>query len=450
MNILIVDDSEITLDLIEMYLESFFDIAPILASSGNQAIKKLQDGLQVDIILSDYNMPDGTGGDLFNYYQKENLLQDFGLITAEPFDILKEFKSINCPEKFVFLQKPYNAEQFFKSFAPLINKNSSQSNEVVKPPEYMKVKINKFIKYMNCSVDLYLKLSDKKIIKVSNRVDKASSEQLSRFKDKGVEFIYLTKDDFQIFIETGLNEVNSKLFKSSGVKLVDTQKDAIEVIHDSMISFGVNAKSIETARNCFEATFSSLKKNDKLKSLIPSFKTGDENFKYSLSVATSYFSIAMGMKVEFCDTASLEKMAMAAIFQDVALNDPKMLKITSTDSEIFKKLSRVDQKNVLNHPSRGVDLIDNATDLTIDVKNIIIQHHERPGENGFPKGLASNNITPLSCIFILANELANRILSSDEIESNLDLIRANFEARYHKGNFKKVFNSFSQVFTQLK
>jgi hypothetical protein len=89
-------------------------------------------------------------------------------------------------------------------------------------------------------------------------------------------------------------------------------------------------------------------------------------------------------------------------------------------------------------------------DLPQDVRNIIAQHHERPGSEGFPRGLAATAITPLSCIFILSHELSNKILSEDSIESNLSLIQANFEARYNKGNFKKVFESFSSVFTKLK
>lgn len=448
MEILIVDDNETTLDLVEMYIESFFDLTPNSASSGNAAIKLLKEGFNPSLILSDYNMPDGSGADLFSFYEKEKLDCCFALLSAEPFDLLDEFKSIHNPTSFVYLQKPYNGQEFLDAIEPFVRKAKNLDNIV--RPEYMKVKIEKFMRYINCSVDVFLRLSEKKYVKVSNRVDKASSDQLERFQAKGENHIYLSFEDFQLFIETGMDNANKDLKNQSGVKLVSVQSNAIESIHEAMKHLGVSSKAIETAGNCFEATLSTLQKNESIKELLPSFKKGDDNFKYSLSIASSYFSVAMGLKASFCDTSNLEKLAMAALFQDFGLDEPKLLRITSMNSDEYKVLSKNEKNLIKEHPQKAIELLDKSIDLPVDVKNIISQHHERPGEEGFPRGLGASAITPLSCIFILSHELSNKILSEDSIESNLDLIRANFESRYNTGNFKKVFDSFSSVFTKLK
>ncbi len=66
--ILVVDDDPGVVELLaENFENCFAGVELITASSGYNAIKILQNNRNIEIVISDYNMPDGTGLDLLNY-----------------------------------------------------------------------------------------------------------------------------------------------------------------------------------------------------------------------------------------------------------------------------------------------------------------------------------------------------------------------------------------------
>lgn len=74
--------------------------------------------------------------------------------------------------------------------------------------------------------------------------------------------------------------------------------------------------------------------------------------------------------------------------------------------------------------------------LPTDIDNIILNHHELPDGKGYPRGLSSMQISPISCIFILAEKISIsmirngvRYVSQEEFIDSLEI--------YNHGNFKK-------------
>jgi CheY-like chemotaxis protein len=66
--ILLVDDDPGMIELVAEHIEKCFSgIELITATSGYNAIKILQNNRNFEIIISDYNMPDGTGADVLKY-----------------------------------------------------------------------------------------------------------------------------------------------------------------------------------------------------------------------------------------------------------------------------------------------------------------------------------------------------------------------------------------------
>ena len=64
MKILICDDEQSILEAFVFFL-SDFDVKVTTANSGRDAIRKLSE--KFDVIVSDYKMPDGDGGELLSY-----------------------------------------------------------------------------------------------------------------------------------------------------------------------------------------------------------------------------------------------------------------------------------------------------------------------------------------------------------------------------------------------
>jgi CheY-like chemotaxis protein len=83
LTILLVDDH---VELLYLFTEKIVEelgAKVMTASSGNQAIEFLQQGKKVDFIISDYNMPDGSGRDLLLFTMKNTRQIYFLFFTSE-------------------------------------------------------------------------------------------------------------------------------------------------------------------------------------------------------------------------------------------------------------------------------------------------------------------------------------------------------------------------------
>jgi two-component system chemotaxis response regulator CheY len=68
--IMIVEDSATTRSMIRAVLEEFDEVETVEAASGFEAIKLLP-GQEVDLVVTDINMPDINGLELINFLRKD-------------------------------------------------------------------------------------------------------------------------------------------------------------------------------------------------------------------------------------------------------------------------------------------------------------------------------------------------------------------------------------------
>lgn len=91
LNILFVDDDPQYRELVPTYLKKQLGVDVTIAKSGNEAIQLLQQGNRFQLVVSDYKMADGNGGDLYDYLNSHHICSLFILFTNETIDFkLKE------------------------------------------------------------------------------------------------------------------------------------------------------------------------------------------------------------------------------------------------------------------------------------------------------------------------------------------------------------------------
>ena len=82
------------------------------ANSGREAMAKLESGAEVDLIVSDYLMKEGTGKDLLLYVRERNAeLPPFFLITGQSDVRPQEAKALGAQE---FIMKPFDVERLLQ------------------------------------------------------------------------------------------------------------------------------------------------------------------------------------------------------------------------------------------------------------------------------------------------------------------------------------------------
>jgi len=121
--ILVVDDSEIDLDLVEMMLQDKYNILP--TKSGKEALDYLLHYNNVDLILLDLIMPEMDGWETFSR------IKDLGIINNVPIAFLTSVhgieeqnhaKEIGAAD---YIFKPYTKEELHKRIKAIIKKNKN-------------------------------------------------------------------------------------------------------------------------------------------------------------------------------------------------------------------------------------------------------------------------------------------------------------------------------------
>lgn len=208
--IIIAEDEEDIREIMALMIEGEFQYEIVEVSGGNEAINKIKDDDKIIMIMSDYNMPEGTGGDLYNYNKSTKNLP-FILFTTEDIQQHPELADFNDQTHFTsLLPKPFAHEDLLKVVAQGLEHamKSVDSKEVetvaTVPSDYYRVHIDRALKHQKSYSDIFLKISDKKYLKIINQNEVIDKEQITNYKSKKIEYLYFLKDHCTQYLDLSL------------------------------------------------------------------------------------------------------------------------------------------------------------------------------------------------------------------------------------------------------
>ncbi len=348
--------------------------------------------------------------------------------------ILKEFKHNFCHRDLIKNQFVDMLEGMFGAALPRVDLN------------YSKMSMDYFLKSKNALVDTYVKIGAEKFVKIVNRGEDVPEEVLEHVTKKGVRFFYVKKVDFKECYRSIVDNLSEGSSTKRGVGgSLTEQFTSIENVHAALKSLGVSEEVLEIADETVEIAKKTIQEQANLPAFLKEFLK-NENYISELSTLTSYLSISCLSELPWGNPKNFTKFALASIIQDAALNDEELAKICHLESEEFKNLSEGDKTKVVEHPSKAVEILDHLEGMDQDIKDIVMQHHERPQGKGFPWGLKDNELNPLSNLYIICHEYAHRIITGGLNLANMKKIDQDFREMFSSGNYAKPYKAFLEVF----
>ena len=162
---------------------------------------------------------------------------------------------------------------------------------------------------------------------------------------------------------------------------------------------------------------------------------------------TSVISCILAKQLDWISKSTIDKLVYASVLCDITLAvKPELLRIHSmSDYEKIKHtLSDDDQKIFLSHPKDAANLIKRYfSTAPPETDALVFQHHEQPDGNGFPLRVKADRLSPLSALFIVANDFAYYFLCDDEPTMEDFMLKCN--SRYDFVNFRKVLKALERV-----
>jgi hypothetical protein len=316
------------------------------------------------------------------------------------------------------------------------------------PSVFCPIRTNLLIRVSPLKGDIYIRLSEEKFVKLFLTGDEFDQSDLQRYYEtKGVEYMYLKRDETAEFIERFRRELNDLLAKpdlkqDEAIAMAEMSNEAI---HELVQKVGFTEEVQELAKKNVELTLKSIGTSPRLSDLIGKVK-GEGNYISQHSTLLAHVACCVAKEMAWGSDSTFSKLVLASFMHDIAVTNPDLAKLNTLKEVEERKaeFAEGEAKSYHLHPAKAADVVRSFKEIPADVDAIVQQHHERPNGSGFPRGLASNYIAPLSAVFIVAHELTQAILFQPSGFSMQDFVDEK-KAIFNQGNFKKVMAALEKV-----
>lgn len=316
---------------------------------------------------------------------------------------------------------------------------------------FCKIKVSLLEKVGVLKGDIYIRLSDQKYVRLYKEGDAFGPDDFRRItQEKQLEVLYLKGSTVEEFVKKYTTQVEESLQSSKGAPSL---KDAIavnEAVHETLQSMvtgmHLSKETQQLAKTQMRVMLRTVGKSPKLKSFLQKLSKFNGEYLSTHSMATGYLACAIAAQFEWGSEATFQKLTLAALLHDIALDNSKHAQILFKPDLDGSSLNAEDHERVLGHSQRAAELVRTFNEVPPDVDVIILQHHEAPDGSGFPRGLRHSYISPLSSVFIVAHEIADRSVLQG-VKYSFGEHLAELKAKYGSySNYRKILDAITEVF----
>ena len=416
--ILLVEDDESFRIALKAYLtKQGFKITE--AGDGRQA-RALLALNEFDLILSDIRMPHLLGTELLEFIRQTSQVP-FILMTG--FSDIVEMKQAHDLGANGFIAKPFKPNELtelIKSF--FLQPDIAKPIQLEKNPEdeFISVDLDDFLGSKILRVDLYVRLSGQKFVKIARKGSQVMSEQINNYRDKGITELHISRAEFKDYVEFNVKvaEIASGRDNISAEAKMKILKHTQEVVLRNVYLDGLDKAAFENAAQTIKSTLMVVSDDPSLFSLINILNTHSDSL-YAHSIAVSTYSVLIAKEIGWRSTPILFRLALGALLHDIGKKE--------IPREILEKprglLSQEELILLESHSYRGKEILSSLQQIPGDVITIALHHHENQFGGG-PLRLKAVAIHPMAKVVNVANKFCELVIHAPnrELMSPLDAI----------------------------
>jgi CheY-like chemotaxis protein len=445
---LVVANSPYMRGVLKFVLETLLHTEVTELESEEKALSFLKDlATQPSMIVYDY-MPNAYlvedfVGHLKAYSKSVRILVLVDKVRQEGKDLLEDVHQIKLLDESGL---PKNLiEESQKLFS-----NTPYSNE----EEYCRIDIGFLSILDGINKNLFIRIGADKYIKIFNEDDNTELFDLQKYRQRGMQYLYLRRDTALWVISQIQNQIDIFLKSNNFRFVLRGASDAPEKRFEQKIlrigdEVHIDKEFKETIDRAIEQIKGVIEREPKIAPFLNMIKSN----QYQLAFFTqkinilSIMSCLIAKQLDWISKSTLDKLVYASVMSDITLAvRPELLKIRSlAEFESLKdSLSSEEQKIYLSHPKDAANLIKRYfTSAPPDTDVLAYQHHELPDGTGFPQSLRAEKISPLCALFIVVNDFSYYFLMDDE--PTIDDFLLKCQSRYDHVNFRKVIKALEKM-----
>ena len=315
--------------------------------------------------------------------------------------------------------------------------------------QYITLHVDILAGHLTLPVDIYIRLSEHKYVKVVNAHGEFHLDILDHYRQKGIDYFCVRRDAYQAFADYFSPKLQGQITDSEGKTFCiksGIQQTAVQLILGEL--FSARQLSPSTAQllySTLSSVISDVKKCPKLGEVLKCFMRR-KDFLSGHSLQLAYICNLVLLKLPWKSNEIMRKLATASMIHDISLQQADLAHICTREQV---QLLPVEQQALLmDHPLQSVMHLADVDLGFPDLDQIILCHHEIPGE-GFPGRSATTSISKVAALFIICEEFVTRIHGRESDQPYLQQLKMEFEKKYDTGNFSQPLGGLIELFDDM-
>ena len=412
-------------------------VDPLISENIDEAITILKNN-KILLVVSGGEQPQSIK--LFDFIKKTGSNIPFIWYTQTPFEQLceKDFYDVNPFNGYLDIKQ--SSEDLFKLVREIILRK-----ENIEVSKFVRIDISRILKHPKLNADIYVKLSDNKVLKVIHKDENYNKEQILKYSDK-VKYLYVKTADYPSLIREMYDKLKEKLRLNTSIEVVlDAQIEGIKLVYGNIQNFKIDVETEIMLNEITTSCIETVKKVASLKHLFEHFMSDKMGYLHKHSLLIGYLTSLAALRMKWNTDSSLQKITFSAILHDCVLKSSKEAMIDSMAEIEAADLSKQDKQRIKMHALEASEMVRNMKDIPPDVDSIILTHHERPDGQGFPRGLLATQVSQIAALFIIGetfvNNIYDKMLNRDQCLKMIDKMKGTFD----KGNYRTPYYAFKEM-----
>lgn len=400
---LVEDDDELRASIAQTLKKHDFEVFESANADEAMDKHKLQ---KFDVVLSDIVMPgsDKNGLDLLADIKAESSIPVI-LMTGYSRELYEENSS--AKGAIALLSKPFREETLISTLASILKTNEANQKST---EEFCRIPIDDFVSGQNIKYDVFVQLSPSKYIRVANQNETISLDRIVRYKDKGMEYLYLRKEDFKNYMAfmLGLSSLAKQSKAVSKEKYQHLIRSTNEAVAEHLYSQEIDRSSFDMAAKAVEQTVQAISEDDQCFALLEQINS-HSSFLMRHSVGVSIYATMIARAAKWDNPKLLGRVGMAGLFHDIGKKELPLDLLEKPRNQRTQSEVKLYESHVI----RGIAILSEIRGFPEDVLQSVGQHHEDLIGTGYPNRLPKAKTIPLSQLIAVADAFVTMIVTVD-------------------------------------
>lgn len=400
--ILLVDDEDILRESLQKNLEAEHHEV-ICAANGLIAEQIFFASPLFDVVISDIRMPVMDGVQLLKSIRTQSQVP---VILITGFSELLETQTAYELGANEFLPKPFSRQELIDAIDRCLHKKPSVPDVIEEP--FCRLGIEDFISGREVKFNIFVRLGENKFGKVAQRGEDLSLERIRHFKEKGLHFLFLRREDFRKYVGlTGESTIAKGLDGEGRQAKAALMKEISRVLQEVVPHEGVDRHAFAGASAFVESTADLLTEDPMILDLLIKMKIHAAHL-LPCSVGVAMYNVMLAHKVGWSLPTNRFKLAVGGLLHDIGQIrlEPVFL------SKPRASWTAAEVKAYETHPTIGAGIAADLRGLPEDAVEITRQHHENCLGQGFPSLRPRTSIHPMAKLTAVSDEYCYRVIKN--------------------------------------